>query len=287
MPDVTIIDGKALAAGYKKSVSDQIASMTARGHRPPGLAVVLVGDNPASALYVRNKRKTAAHLGMNSYLHSFPDTVSQKRLLKVIADLNAADDVDGILVQLPLPQHLDAKTVIEAIAPDKDVDGLHPVNAGKLMLGRPGFVPCTPLGISKLIRSVRKDITGAHAVIIGASQLVGKPTAQVLLNAGCTITQAHSRSRDLPALTRLADILVVATGQAHLISADHVKEGTIIIDVGISRLTDGSLTGDVDFKDVTAHRNCAITPVPGGVGPMTIAMLMENTYQAAAQRAGL
>jgi methylenetetrahydrofolate dehydrogenase (NADP+)/methenyltetrahydrofolate cyclohydrolase len=242
---------------------------------------VLVGEDPASQVYVRSKRKMANALGMNSFLHLLPGSTSEDKLLKLVKDLNAAPDVHGILVQLPLPAEIDSKKVVEAIDPEKDVDGLHPINAGKLLLGQNGFVPCTPLGCLHLIQTVTKDLSGLHAVVIGRSHLVGKPMGQLLLNANCTVTQAHSRTRDLPAFTRQADIIIAAVGIPHLITAEHIKDGAIIIDVGINRLEDGSLTGDVDFDDVTAKHNCAITPVPGGVGPMTIAMLMENTFQAA------
>lgn len=281
MPDIRRIDGTQLAAAHRDALRTRIAGFKKESGITPGLAVVLVGDDPASHIYVQSKRKMANQLGMNSFLHALPESTSQNGLLKLLADLNAAADVHGILVQLPLPAHLDSKIIIESIAPDKDVDGLHPVNAGKLMLGQAGFVPCTPLGCLHLIRSVKPDLTGLHAVVVGRSHLVGKPMAQLLLAADCTVTQTHSRSRDLASLTRQADILIAAVGRPKMIKADHVKDGAILIDVGINRLDDGSLAGDIDFTDVTENRNCALTPVPGGVGPMTIAMLMENTFQAA------
>jgi methylenetetrahydrofolate dehydrogenase (NADP+) / methenyltetrahydrofolate cyclohydrolase len=284
----SVIDGKAIAARLRARVAAAVARLADQGIIP-GLAVVLVGDNPASQVYVRNKGRQTLEAGMRSYDHALPASSSQAEVLALVARLNADPDVDGILVQLPLPPHIDAQKVIEAIDPRKDVDGFHPVNAGKLMTGVPGLVPCTPLGCLMLIRSVRADIAGLDAVVVGRSNIVGKPVAQLLLGESCTVTIAHSRTRDLPAVCRRADILVAAVGRPEMIRGDWVKPGAIIIDVGINRVEDGAkarLVGDVAFAEASAMAS-AITPVPGGVGPMTIACLLRNTVEAACRRRGV
>jgi methylenetetrahydrofolate dehydrogenase (NADP+) / methenyltetrahydrofolate cyclohydrolase len=274
----SVIDGKAIAARLRARFAAAVARLAEQGIIP-GLAVVLVGDNPASQVYVRNKGRQTLEAGMRSYDHALPASSSQAEVLALVARLNADPDVDGILVQLPLPPHIDAQKVIEAIDPRKDVDGFHPVNAGKLMTGVPGLVPCTPLGCLMLIRSVRADIAGLDAVVVGRSNIVGKPVAQLLLGESCTVTIAHSRTRDLPAVCRRADILVAAAGVPRLVGRDAVKPGATVIDVGMHR-TDEGLCGDVDF-DAVREVAGKITPVPGGVGPMTIAMLLRNTVTAA------
>jgi methylenetetrahydrofolate dehydrogenase (NADP+) / methenyltetrahydrofolate cyclohydrolase len=284
----SVIDGKAIAAGVRARVARAVARLAEQGV-VPGLAVVLVGDNPASQVYVRNKGRQTLEAGMRSFDHALPASSDEAEVLALVARLNADADVDGILVQLPLPPHIDAQKVIEAIDPGKDVDGFHPVNAGRLMTGVPGLVPCTPLGCLMLIRSVRADIAGLEAVVVGRSNIVGKPVAQLLLAESCTVTVAHSWTRDLPAVCRRADILVAAVGRAEMIRGDWVKPGAIIIDVGINRVENGGkarLVGDVAFDEARAVAG-AITPVPGGVGPMTIACLLRNTVEAACRRRGL
>jgi methylenetetrahydrofolate dehydrogenase (NADP+) / methenyltetrahydrofolate cyclohydrolase len=285
----TIIDGKAFAAGLRERIARDVAEMTRSGHAP-GLAVVLVGEDPASQVYVRNKAAQTKEAGMASFEHRLPDTTSQAELLALVARLNADPDVDGILVQLPLPAQIDAQKVIEAIDPGKDVDGFHPVNAGRLATGLPGLVPCTPLGCVMLAKSVQDDLSGLHAVVVGRSNIVGKPVAQLLLSENCTVTIAHSRSRDLPAICRSADILVAAVGCPEMIRGDWIKPGAIVIDVGINRVANPAagegktrLVGDVAFEEAEAVAG-AITPVPGGVGPMTIACLLQNTVTAAKLR---
>jgi methylenetetrahydrofolate dehydrogenase (NADP+) / methenyltetrahydrofolate cyclohydrolase len=284
-----VIDGKAIAEGVRARVAAAVARLARQGV-VPGLAVVLVGDNPASQVYVRNKGRQTLEAGMRSFDHALPSSASEAEVLALVARLNADPDVDGILVQLPLPPHIDPQKVIEAVDPAKDVDGFHPLNAGKLMTGAPGLVPCTPLGCLMLIRSVRTDLAGLDAVVVGRSNIVGKPVAQLLLAESCTVTTAHSRTRDLPAVCRRADILVAAVGRAGMIRGDWVKPGAIVIDVGINRVEDGGgktrLVGDVAF-DEAKEIACAITPVPGGVGPMTIACLLRNTVEAACRRRGL
>jgi methylenetetrahydrofolate dehydrogenase (NADP+)/methenyltetrahydrofolate cyclohydrolase len=284
----SIIDGKAIAAGLRARVATAVAGLAAQGV-VPGLAVVLVGDNPASQVYVRNKGRQTIEAGMRSFDYALPSSASEAEVLALVARLNAAPDVDGILVQLPLPPHIDAQRVIEAIDPGKDVDGFHPVNAGKLMTGAPGPVPCTPLGCLMLIRSARAEIAGLEAVVVGRSNIVGKPVAQLLLAESCTVTIAHSRTSDLPAVCRRADILVAAVGRPEMIRGDWVKSGAVVIDVGINRIEDGAqarLVGDVAFAEARTVAS-AITPVPGGVGPMTIACLLRNTVEAACRRRGL
>jgi methylenetetrahydrofolate dehydrogenase (NADP+)/methenyltetrahydrofolate cyclohydrolase len=283
-----VIDGTAMAEGLRARVGAAVAGLARQGVTP-GLAVVLVGENPASQVYVRNKGRQTVAAGMRSFDHALPATAREADLLALVARLNADPAVDGILVQLPLPPHIDAQKVIEAIDPEKDVDGFHPVNAGRLMTGAPGLVPCTPLGCLMLIRSVRSDIPGLEAVVVGRSNIVGKPVAQLLLAESCTVTIAHSRTRDLPAVCRRADILVAAVGRQEMIRGAWVKPGAIVIDVGINRVAHddkGKLVGDVAFHEVKEVAS-AITPVPGGVGPMTIACLLRNTVEAACRRRGL
>ena len=287
-----IIDGKAIAADVHALVGRQVAALKANHNLTPGLTVVLVGDDPASQVYVRNKGKAATEAGIASSEIRLPATASQAELLETVRRLNADPAVHGILVQLPLPKGLDEAPVIAAIDPDKDVDGLHVVNAGRLVAGLPGMVPCTPRGSLILIDRALggKSIEGLHAVVIGRSLLFGKPMAQLLLGRNCTVTTAHSRTRDLPAVARLADLLVVAVGRPQMVKADWVKPGAVVIDVGINRIPrdDGKtrLVGDVDFATVKEVAG-ALTPVPGGVGPMTNACLLQNTFAAACRQAGV
>lgn len=280
-----LIDGKAFAAALRARVADQVAGFAAAAGRAPGLAVVLVGDDPASAVYVRNKARACAAAGIAGIEHRLPADTAQAVLLALIDRLNADAGVDGILVQLPLPQGLDAQAVIAAIDPAKDVDGFHPLNAGRLALGLPGFVPCTPLGCLMLLKDRLGDLAGLEAVVIGRSTIVGKPMAQLLLAENATVTLAHSRSRNLDAIVHRADIVVAAAGRAGLVRGEWIKPGATVIDVGINRTAAG-LAGDVDFAGA-ASVAAAITPVPGGVGPMTIACLLRNTLIAAGARAGV
>ncbi len=274
-----IIDGKAVSLEIKEKLKEKVEVIRAEGGRIPCIAVIIVGDNPASRSYVRGKIKAAEYTGMDSRLIEFPEDVEEAVLLKEIQALNTDPGVDGILVQLPLPRHINEDRVLDAIIPSKDVDGFHPVNVANLWLGRPCFVPCTPQGIIRLIESTGESIEGKMAVVVGRSNIVGKPVAKLLLDRNATVTIAHSRTRDLAALTRQADILVAAVGRPGVITGDMVKPGAIVIDVGINRTEDGHLTGDVDFASASQVAGW-ITPVPGGVGPMTIAMLMENTLKA-------
>jgi methylenetetrahydrofolate dehydrogenase (NADP+)/methenyltetrahydrofolate cyclohydrolase len=274
-----IIDGKAVAAGLRTAIAARVATLPFR----PGLRVVRVGEDPASGVYVRNKDKAAQEVGFDSATLHLPADTSQAALLAVVAGLNADPAVDGILVQLPLPAHISAEAVIAAVAPEKDVDGFHPLNAGRLAAGQPGLVPCTPKGVMHLLRHAGAALPGARAVVLGRSQIVGRPMAQLLLGADCTVTIVHSRTRDLPAECRRAEILVAAVGRAEMVRGDWVAEGATVIDVGINRLADGRLVGDVAFAEA-AQRAEAVTPVPGGVGPMTIACLLENTLEAALAR---
>ena len=275
-----VIDGRARAAELRARIAEDVARLS----RPPGLAVVLVGEDSASAVYVRNKERACAVAGMRGSLYRLPAETTQAALLALVATLNADRSVDGILVQLPLPPQIDAQAVIEAIDPDKDVDGFHPVNAGRLATGLPGFVPCTPLGCVDLLRAELGDLSGLDAVVIGRSNIVGKPVAQLLLGESCTVTVAHSRTRNLAEVVHRADIVVAAVGRANMIGGDWVKPGATVIDVGINRLGD-KLVGDVAFAEVAVHAR-AITPVPGGVGPMTIAFLLANTLKSAQMREG-
>ena len=279
-----VIDGKAFAAALRARVADEVARFTAAAGRKPGLAVVLVGEDPASAVYVRSKGKATLAAGMESFEHRLPADTSQADLLALVARLNADDAVDGILVQLPLPAHLDERAVIAALDPAKDVDGFTAENAGRLATGIDGLVPCTPLGCLMLLRDVHPHLAGLEAVVIGRSNIVGKPMAQLLLKESCTVTVVHSRTRDAMAHVRAADIVVAAVGIPGFVTADWVKPGATVIDVGINR-TDAGLVGDVD--PAVAEVAGAITPVPGGVGPMTIAVLLRNTLVAAGRRAGV
>lgn len=280
-----ILDGKALAAEIRSEVKTQVAALAEKGVST-ALAVILVGDDSASQVYVRNKIKACADTGIRSLELRMPAETTQQQLLAKIAELNADENVDGILVQLPLPKQINADAVISAIDPAKDVDGFHVANAGALVTGKQGFVPCTPFGVMRLIEKSGVDPRGKTAVIVGRSNIVGKPMALLLLAADATVTVAHSRTPDLCAVTRNADILVAAVGRAKLIKADMVKPGAVVIDVGMNRDENGKLCGDVDFSEVKAIAG-SITPVPGGVGPMTIAMLMQNTALAAQMRRGI
>lgn len=280
-----ILDGKALAAEICSEVKTQVAALAEKGVST-ALAVILVGDDSASQVYVRNKIKACADTGIRSLEFRMPAETTQQQLLAKIAELNADENVDGILVQLPLPKQINADAVISAIDPAKDVDGFHVANAGALVTGKQGFVPCTPFGVMRLIEKSGVDPRGKSAVIVGRSNIVGKPMALLLLAADATVTVAHSRTPDLCAVTRNADILVAAVGRAKLIKADMVKPGAVVIDVGMNRDENGKLCGDVDFSEVKAIAG-SITPVPGGVGPMTIAMLMQNTALAAQMRRGI
>lgn len=271
-----IIDGKALSAVIKDEVRAGVAALAAEGRRKPCLCVIIVGENPASQVYVRNKVKAAAWTGMESRLMELPADTSEEELLRRIGGLNADPDVDGILVQLPLPGHIDEEKVIDAIDRAKDVDGFHPGNVAGLWLGRDCVMPCTPAGIMRLIDSTGVGLQGRTAVVVGRSNIVGKPVAKLLLDRNATVTIAHSRTADLGAVTRTADVLVVAVGRAGLVTGDMVKPGAVVIDVGMNRDAQGRLCGDVDFDSVLPVAGW-ITPVPGGVGPMTIAMLMKNT----------
>lgn len=279
-----IIDGKAVAMRIRESLKERVAESKAMGITP-GLAVVLVGDDPASRVYVNTKKKTCHELGIYSEEHTYDSSVTQNELLAKIVELNADPKISGILVQLPLPKHLDEDQVIEAIDPRKDVDGFHPVSVGKLVLGLPGFVSCTPAGVMELIRETGAAIQGKECVVVGRSNIVGKPQALLLLRENGTVTVCHSRTENLAEVVRRADILVVGVGKPQLITGDMIKPGAVVIDVGINRLPDGRLVGDVEF-DSAAKVAGAITPVPGGVGPMTIAMLMHNTVEAARNLAG-
>ena len=291
-----LIDGKAFAAGLVERVSAAAARLEAAHGIRPGLAVVIVGEDPASQIYVRNKGETTQRAGMRSDTHRLPVDTTQPDLLALIAALNADPGIHGILVQLPLPGHIDSAAVLDAIDPDKDVDGFHVVNAGRLAVGLPGLVPCTPLGCLMLLKAELGDLSGLNALIVGRSNIVGKPMAQLLLGESCTVTVAHSRTRDLPALCRTADVLVAAVGRPEMIRGDWIKPGATVIDVGINRVpardpakaAEGKtrVVGDVAFEEAAAVAG-RITPVPGGVGPMTIACLLANTYTAACRSVGV
>lgn len=276
-----ILDGKALGARLRAGLAERIAGLSFK----PGLRVVRVGDDPASGVYVRNKDRAAAEAGFDSATIHLPESISEATLLTEIARLNADPAVDGILVQLPLPAHIRAEAAIAAVNPAKDVDGFHPLNAGRLAAGEPGLVPCTPRGVMHLLAESGVALRGARALVLGRSQIVGRPMAQLLLGADCTVTIAHSRTRDLPAECRRAEILVAAAGRPEMVRGDWIAPGAVVIDVGINRLPDGKLVGDVAYAEALGHAG-AITPVPGGVGPMTIACLLENTLEAALARRG-
>lgn len=277
-----IIDGKALAATIRAELTAEATALAARGTRP-GLAVVLVGEDPASRIYVRNKTIACAEVGIRTFDHRLCADTSEADLLALVETLNRDPEVDGILVQFPLPPELDAKRILLAVDPRKDVDGFHPENLGRLLMGEPRFVACTPLGVMKLLEHARTPLDGADAIVVGRSNIVGKPMAALLIAANSTVTVAHSRTRDLPARVRQADVVIAAVGRPELIRGDWIKPGATVIDVGMNRPPGGKLLGDVAFAEV-AERARAITPVPGGVGPMTIAMLLANTIQAARWR---
>lgn len=275
-----IIDGKALAARIRSEIRADILAQKKQGERQPGLAVILVGEDPASTIYVRNKREACLEVGINSIYHHLSNNITEEQLIHLIEDLNQAVDVDGILLQLPLPEHIDSDKVLEAIDPTKDVDGFHPYNLGRLAQRRPVLRPCTPFGIMMLLDSIKQVYKNQHAVIIGASNIVGRPMALELLLAGCTITVCHRFTADIEKFVREADILISAVGIPGIIKGDWVKLNSTVIDVGINRLSDGTITGDVEFK-TASERAAWITPVPGGVGPMTVATLLKNTLIAA------
>ena len=274
-----LIDGKAIAAEVRKHIRDQVRERLDAGQRPPGLAVVLIGNNPASEVYVRNKRQACEEAGILSHAHDLPDSTSQESLLRLIDELNNDPTVDGILVQLPLPEHIDPETVIERIHPHKDVDGFHPYNVGRLTLRLPALRPCTPFGIMTLLKHTNVEIRGMDAVIVGASNNVGRPMALELMMAGCTVTVCHRFTRDLPDKVAQAELVVVAVGKPGIVKGEWIKPGAIVIDVGINRLDNGRLVGDVEFEPAL-ERAGWITPVPGGVGPMTVATLLQNTMTA-------
>jgi len=289
MSEHKIIDGKAFAEKLRTKIGSQVATLKSKSGFTPGLAVVLVGEDPASKVYVRNKGEQTKASGMNSFEHKLDASTSQEALLKLIDQLNKDPQVNGILVQLPLPKQIDAQAVINAIDPDKDVDGFHVVNAGRLATGGQGLVPCTPYGCLLLLKDRLGDLAGKHAVVIGRSNIVGKPMAQLLLNESCTVTIAHSKTKDLPAEVRRADIVIAAVGRPEMVKGDWLKDGAVVIDVGINRIEKdgkGKLVGDCDFQSCLP-RASAITPVPGGVGPMTIAMLLHSTVVAACRQRGV
>jgi len=275
---MVLIDGKKVSGEIRNRLADEIQELKKKTGKTPGLATVLVGDDPASSVYVRNKNKICGELGFQSFEQKLSADTSEEKLLQLVGELNSNKDVHGILVQLPLPDQIDSEKILQAIDPKKDVDGFHPVNVGKLVVGNALLTPCTPTGIIALLDRYDIEISGKHAVIIGRSNIVGKPVSMLLLHRNATITICHSRTQNLEEVTRSADILVAAVGRANFVTDEMVSEGTVVIDVGINRV-DGKLTGDVDFEPVSKKAS-HITPVPGGVGPMTIALLMENTLKA-------
>jgi methylenetetrahydrofolate dehydrogenase (NADP+)/methenyltetrahydrofolate cyclohydrolase len=282
-----IMDGKALGLRLRTQLAERVSNLRLSNQITPGLAVVLVGDDPASKIYTTNKAKLCKAAGMLSFEYALARNTDQQTITSLIKKLNADEAVDGILVQLPLPGHIDSQAVIDSIDPAKDVDGFHPVNVGKLSIGTAdGFVPCTPMGCMALLHEYVGPINGLNAIVIGRSNIVGKPLAQLLLQRNCTVTLAHSRTTNLTDLCRNADIIAAAIGKPHFIKADWVRRDAVVLDIGINRLSDGTITGDVDF-DAVKNTVKAITPVPGGVGPMTIACLLSNTYKAACRRRGL
>jgi len=275
-----IIDGKSIATNLRNEVRDRIQARLNEGKRAPGLAVIIVGNDPASEVYVRSKRKGCEEVGMESFSYDLPESTSEKELLDLIGEMNNRDDVDGILVQLPLPKHIDQETIIESILPDKDVDGFHPYNVGRLAIRQPVLRSCTPRGVMRLLESTGEAIRGKDAVVVGASNHVGRPMTLELLLAGCTVTTCHRFTKDTAAHVANADIVVAAVGKPGLVKGDWIKPGAIVVDIGISRLDTGKLTGDVEFE-AASERAGWITPVPGGVGPMTVATLLLNTLEAA------
>ena len=281
-----IIDGKAVSAAVKEEVAAEAARLKEEKGLKVGLAVVIVGNNPASRVYVNNKKKACEAVGFQSYEYALEETTTQEQLLDLVNVLNRDSRVNGILVQLPLPKHIDEKAIINAISPDKDVDAFHPINVGRIMIGDYAFLPCTPAGVMRLIESTGTDITGKQCVVIGRSNIVGKPQAMLLRQKNGTVTICHSKTKNLREICLGADILVVAIGRANFITGDMIKEGAVVIDVGMNRLDSGKLCGDVEFESAEKKASF-ITPVPGGVGPMTIAMLMKNTLTAAKQQAGI
>lgn len=281
-----LIDGKAVSAAVKAEVAEETAKLRDEKGLKVGLAVVIVGSDPASRVYVNNKKKACEAVGFQSFEYALDESTTQEQLLDLVNVLNRDDRVNGILVQLPLPKHIDEKAVINAISPDKDVDAFHPINVGKIMIGEYSFLPCTPAGVMRLIESTGTDITGKQCVVIGRSNIVGKPQAMLLLQKNGTVTICHSKTKNLKEICLGADILVVAVGRANFVTGDMIKEGAVVIDVGMNRLENGKLCGDVEFESAEKKASF-ITPVPGGVGPMTIAMLMKNTLTAAKKQAGL
>lgn len=281
-----IIDGKAVSAAVKQEVAEETAKLKEEKGLKIGLAVVIVGNNPASRVYVNNKKKACETVGFQSFEYALDENTTQEQLLDLITVLNRDDRVNGILVQLPLPAHIDEKKVIDAISPDKDVDAFHAINVGKIMIGKYAFLPCTPAGVMRLIESTGTEISGKQCVVIGRSNIVGKPMAMLLLHKSGTVTICHSKTQNLKEICLGADILVVAVGKANFVTGDMIKEGAVVIDVGMNRLENGKLCGDVEFESAEKKASY-ITPVPGGVGPMTIAMLMKNTLTAAKQQAGI
>ncbi len=281
-----LIDGKALAAAIREEIARQAADLFARCGVKPGLAAILVGDDPASHLYVKNKQKACEAAGIYVADHRLPASTTQAELLALIDKVNRDPKIHGILVQLPLPKQIDSKVVLNAVAPEKDADGFHPCNIGRLVEGNPLFEACTPKGVIKMIESTGVGIEGKRAVVVGRSNIVGKPVALMLLHRHATVTVCHSKTRDLPAVCREAEILVVAIGKARFITGDMVREGAVVVDVGVNRTEDGKFVGDVDF-DAVSRKAAWISPVPGGVGPMTIAMLLQNTLEAAQRSAGM
>lgn len=274
-----IINGKEIAESVRQEISKEVQQLREK-NIVPGLAVILVGDNQASQTYVRNKQKACEDLGMHSILIKKPAELSQEELIQSIAELNQDDSIHGILVQLPLPGHIQEKAIIEAISPEKDVDGFHPINIGRMMTGQDAFLPCTPYGVMVMLEYIKYDLEGKHVVIVGRSNIVGKPAGQLFLNANATVTYCHSRTKDLAYYTKQADVVVAAVGKRDTITSDHIKEGAIVIDVGMNRNDEGKLCGDVAFDEVK-NKASFITPVPKGVGPMTITMLMKNTVKSA------
>ena len=273
-----IIDGKKVSATIKEQIEAEVKALQSKTNKVPGLATVLVGEDPASSVYVRNKNKTCQKLGFKSFEHHLPENTGEAELLALVQSLNDNEEVNGILVQLPLPKQIDSEKILEAISPAKDVDGFHPINVGRMMVGNAMLTPCTPTGIIALLDHYQVEIEGKHAVVVGRSNIVGKPVGILLLHRNATVTTCHSRTRNLPAMVKAADIVIAAVGRPRFVTADMVKEGAVVIDVGINRV-DGKLVGDVDFENVEPIASL-ITPVPGGVGPMTIALLMQNTLKA-------